>query len=186
MLLVSLISCVVTFRNSLALSILTILVILCSYRKKSKSIEKQLLRLLFYSDLPIAVLLLNMNKMYEVSGLGVFFVCVMTIPLFYSVLIMFALITGYGKILAIDEAVGYKEDVDAGYREEHWNVKSFLLVYFTKIIGLFLFESLLFLFVKDHNIWFDYVKNSNWSGVVLVVIGCILSIRTILLFVKKG
>lgn len=109
----------------------------------------------------------------------------MTIPLFYSALIMFALITGYGKILAIDEAVGYKEGEDVGYREEPWNIKSFLLVYFTKVIGLFLFESLLFLFVKDHNIWFDYVKNSNWSGVVLVIIGCILSIMTIMLFIKK-
>lgn len=185
LLLAFLMSCIVTFRNSLLLSILTILVILCSYQKKSKSVEKQLIRLLFYSDLPIAVLLLNMNKMYEVSGLGVFFVCVMTIPLFYSALIMFALITGYGKVLAIDEAVGYKEDEDAGYREEPWNIKSFLLVYSTKVIGLFLFESLLFLFVKDHNVWFDYVKNSNWSGVVLVIIGCILSMMTIMLFIKK-
>lgn len=185
LLLVFLISCVVTFRNSLVLTVLTILIVFWIHRKKQKSIDKLLLKLLFYSDLPIAVLLLNMNRMYEVSGLGIFFVCVMTIPLFYSALIMFALITGYGKILAIDEAVGYKEVVDAGYREEHWNIKSFLLVYSTKIIGLFLFESLLFLFVKDHNVWFDYVKNSNWSGVVLVIIGCILSIMTIMLFIKK-
>lgn len=185
LLLVFLISCVVIFRNSLALSILTILVILCSYQKKSRSIEKQLIRLLFYSDLPIAVLLLNMNKMYGVSGLGIFFVCIMTIPLFYSALIMFALITGYGKILAIDEAVGYKEVVDAGYREETCNIKSFLLVYSTKIIGLFLFESLLFLFVKDHDVWVNYVKDSNWSGIIFVVIGCILSIMTIMLFIKK-
>lgn len=185
LLLVFLMSCIVTFRNSLVLTILTILIVFCIHRKKSKSIEKQLIRLLFYSDLPIAVLLLNMNRMYEVSGLGIFFVCVMTIPLFYSALIVFALITGYGKILAIDEAVGYKEIVDAGYREESFNIKSFLLVYSIKIVGLFLFESLLFLFVKNHDIWFDYVKNSNWSGVVLVIIGCVLSIMTIMLFIKK-
>lgn len=184
LLLAFLMSCVVTFRNSLVLTILTILIVFWIH-KKSKSIEKQLIRLLFYSDLPIAVLLLNMNRIYKVSGLGIFFVCVMTIPLFYSALIMLALITGYGKVLAIDEAAGYKEVVDAGYREDSWNIKSFLLVYSTKIIGLFLFESLLFLFVKDHSIWFDYVKNSNWSGVVLVIIGCILSIMTIMLFIKK-
>lgn len=185
LLLAFLMSCIVTFRNSLVLSVLTILIVFWIHKKKSKSIEKQLIRLLFYSDLPIVVLLLNMNKMYEVSRLGIFFVCVMTIPLFYSAVIMFALITGYGKILAIDEAVGYKEVVDAGYREEHWSIKSILLVYSTKIIGLFLFESLLFLFVKDHNVWFDYVKNSNWSGIVLVIIGCVLSIMTIMLFIKK-
>ena len=185
LLLAFLMSCIVTFRNSLVLSVLTILIVFWIHKKKSKSIEKQLIRLLFYSDLPIVVLLLNMNKMYEVSRLGIFFVCVMTIPLFYSALIMFALITGYGKILAIDEAVGYKEVVDAGYREEHWSIKSILLVYSTKIIGLFLFEWLLFLFVKDHDIWFNYVKNSNWSGVILVTIGCILSIMTIILFIKK-
>lgn len=185
MLLAFLMSCIVTFRNSLVLSVLTILVVFWIHKKSPKSIEKQLLRLLFYSDLPIVVLLLNMNKMYGVSGLGIFFVCVMTIPLFYSALIMSALITGYEKILAIDEAVGYKEVVGAGYREEPWNIKSFLLVYSTKIVGLFLFEWLLFLFVKDHNVWFDYVKNSNWSGVVLVIIGCILSIMTIMLFIKK-
>lgn len=185
LLLTFLMSCIVTFRNSLVLTILTILIVVLIHKKSSKSTEKQLIRLLFYSDLPIAVLLLNMNRMYEVSGLGIFFVCVMTIPLFYSALIMFALVAGYGKILAIDEAVGYKEVVDAGYREEHWNTKSFLLVYSTKIIGLFLFEWLLLLFVKDHNVWFDYVKTSNWSGVVLVIIGCILSIMTIMLFIKK-
>lgn len=185
LLLAFLMSCIVTFRNSLVLSVLTILIVVLIHKKSPKSIEKQLLRLLFYSDLPIAVLLLHMNRMYEVSGLGIFFVCVMTIPLFYSALIMFTLITGYGKVLAIDEAVGYKEVVDAGYREEPWNIKSFLLVYSIKVIGLFLFESLSFLFVKDHNIWFDYVKNSNWSGVVLVIIGCILSIMTIMLFIKK-
>ena len=185
LLLAFLMSCIITFRNSLVLSVLTILIVFWIHRKSPKSIEKQLIRLLFYSDLPIVVLLLNMNRIYGVSGLGIFFVCVMTIPLFYSALIMFALTTGYGKILAIDEAVGYKEVVDAGYREEHWNIKSFLLVYSTKIIGLFLFEWLLLLFVKDHDVWFDYVKNSNWSGVVLVIIGCILSIMTIMLFIKK-
>lgn len=58
-------------------------------------------------------------------------------------------------------------------------------MYSIKVIGLFLTESLLFLFVKDHNIWFDYVENSSWSGIVLVVIGCILSIKTITLFIEK-
>lgn len=47
LLLVFLISCVVTFRNSLALSILTILVILCSYKMKSKSIENYFLNYYF-------------------------------------------------------------------------------------------------------------------------------------------
>lgn len=185
LLLVFLISCVVTFRNSLVLSILTISVVLYSYQKKSKSIDKLLLKLLFYSDLPIAVLLLNMNRMYGVSGLGIFFVCIMTIPLFYSALILFALTANYGKMFAMDEAVGYEEVLDKGYIEKSWNIKSLLFVYSIKVIGLFLTESLLFLFVKDHNMWFDYVKNSSWSGIVLVVIGCILSIKTITLFIEK-
>lgn len=185
LLLIFLISCIVTFRNSLVLSILTISVVLYSYQKKSKSIDKLLLKLLFYSDLPIAVLLLNMNRMYEVSGLGLFFVGVMTIPLFYSGLILFALTMNYGKIFAIDEAVGYEEVLDRGYIEKSWNIKSLLFVYSVKIIGFFLTESLLFAFVKDHNVWFDYVKNSSWSGIVLVVIGCILSIKTITLFIEK-
>lgn len=185
LLLIFLISCIVTFRNSLVLSILTISVVLYSYQKKSKSIDKLLLKLLFYSDLPIAVLLLNMNRMYEVSGLGLFFVGVMTIPLFYSGLILFALTMNYGKIFAIDEAVGYEEVLDRRYIEKSWNIKSLLFVYSVKIIGFFLTESLLFAFVKDHNVWFDYVKNSSWSGIVLVVIGCILSIKTITLFIEK-
>lgn len=58
-------------------------------------------------------------------------------------------------------------------------------MYSVKIIGFFLTESLLFAFVKDHNVWFDYVKNSSWSWIVLVVIGCILSIKTITLFIEK-
>ena len=185
LLLIFLINCIVTFRNSLVLSILTISVVLYSYQKKSKSIDKLLLKLLFYSDLPIAVLLLNMNRMYEVSGLGLFFVGVMTIPLFYSGLILFALTMNYGKIFAIDEAVGYEEVLDRGYIEKSWNIKLLLFVYSVKIIGFFLTESLLFAFVKDHNVWFDYVKNSSWSGIVLVVIGCILSIKTITLFIEK-
>lgn len=185
LLLVFLISCVITFRNSLVLTVLTMLVVFWIHKKSPKSIERQLLKLLFYSDLPIAVLLLNMNRMYEISGLGLFFVGVMTIPLFYSGLILFALTVNYGKMFAIDEAVGYEEVLDRGYIEKSWNIKSLLLVYSTKIIGLFLLESLLFLFVRNHNIWFDYVKNSNWSGVVLVIIGCILSVRTIILFIKK-
>ena len=185
LLLVFLLSCTVTFRNSLVLSMLMPLVILCGYKKSTKSIDKQLIRLLFYSDLPIAVLLLNMNRMYEISVLGMFFICVMTIPLFYSALILFALTANYGKMFAMDEAVGYEEVLDKGYIEKSWSIKSLILVYSTKIIGLFLVESLLFLFVKDHNVWFDYVKNSNWSGIVLVIIGCILSIKTITLFIRR-
>lgn len=158
MLLAFLLSCVATFKNSLALSVLAILIVFWIHKKNPKSIEKQLLKLLFYSDLPIAVLLLNMNRMYEVSGLGLFFVGVMTIPLFYSGLILFALIVNYGKMFAIDEAVGYEEVLDRGYIEKSWNIKSLLFVYSIKVIGLFLIESLLFLFVKDHNMWFDYVK----------------------------
>ena len=185
LLLAFLLSCVATFKNSLALSVLAILIVFWIHKKNPKSIEKQLLKLLFYSDLPIAVLLLNMNRMYEVSGLGLFFVGVMTIPLFYSGLILFALIVNYGKMFAIDEAVGYEEVLDRGYIEKSWNIKSLLFVYSIKVIGLFLIESLLFLFVKDHNMWFDYVKNSNWSGVVFVIIGCILSVKTITLFIEK-
>lgn len=185
LLLAFLISCIVTFRNSLVLSMLTLLIIILSYKKSPKSIEKQLLKLLFYSDLPITVLLLNMNRIYEISGLGLFFVGVMIIPLFYSALILFALTTNYGNMFAIDKAVGYEEVLDRGYIEKSWNIKSLLLVYSTKIIGLFLLESLLFLFVKNHNVWFEYVKNSNWSGIVLIIIGCILSVRTIILFIKK-
>ena len=161
LLLAFLLSCVATFKNSLALSVLAILIIFWIHKKNPKSIEKQLLKLLFYSDLPIAVLLLNMNSMYEISGLGIFFVCVMTIPLFYSALILFALIVNYGKMFAIDEAVGYEEVLDRGYIEKSWNIKSLLFVYSIKVIGLFLSEWLLFLFVKDHNMWFDYVKTSN-------------------------
>ena len=185
LLLVFLISCVITFRSSLVLSVLTISIIVWIHKKNTKSIDKLLLKLLFYSDLPIAVLLLNMNSMYEISGLGIFFVSVMTIPLFYSALILFALTANYGKMFAIDEAVGYEEVLDRGYIEKSWNIKSLLFVYSIKVIGLFLIESLLFLFVKDHNMWFDYVKNSNWSGVVFVIIGCILSIKTITLFIEK-
>ena len=109
----------------------------------------------------------------------------MTIPLFYSALILFALTVNYGKMFAMDEAVGYEEVLDRGYIEKSWNIKSLLFVYSIKVIGLFLIESLLFLFVKDHTIWFDYMKNSSWSGIVLVVIGCILSIKTITLFIEK-
>ena len=185
LLLAFLLSCVATFKNSLALSVLAILIVFWIHKKSPKSIDKQLLRLLFYSDLPIAVLLLNMNKMYEISGLGIFFVSVMTIPLFYSALILFALTVNYGKMFAMDEAVGYEEVLDRGYIEKSWNIKSLLFVYSIKVIGLFLIESLLFLFVKDHTIWFDYMKNSSWSGIVLVVIGCILSIKTITLFIEK-
>ena len=185
LLLALLLSCVATFKNSLALSVLAILIVFWIHKKNPKSIEKQLLKLLFYSDLPIAVLLLNMNSMYEISGLGIFFVGVMTIPLFYSALILFALTANYGKMFAMDEAVGYEEVLDRGYIEKSWNIKSLLFVYSIKVIGLFLTESLLFLFVKDHNVWFDYVKNSSWSGIVLVVIGCILSIKTITLFIEK-
>ena len=185
LLLAFLLSCVVTFKNSLALSVLAILIVFWIHKKNPKSIEKQLLKLLFYSDLPIAVLLLNMNSMYEISGLGIFFVGVMTIPLFYSALILFALTANYGKMFAMDEAVGYEEVLDKGYIEKSWNIKSLLFVYSIKIIGLFLTEWLLFLFVKDHNMWFDYVKNSNWSGIILVIIGCILSVKTIILFIEK-
>ena len=102
LLLVFLLSCTVTFRNSLVLSMLMPLVILCGYKKSTKSIDKQLIRLLFYSDLPIAVLLLNMNRMYEISVLGMFFIGVMTIPVFYSALILFALTANYGKMFAMD------------------------------------------------------------------------------------
>lgn len=185
LLLIFLMSCVATFRNSLVLTMLTILIVFWIHKKSPKAIDKLLLKLLFYSDLPIAVLLLNMNRMYEISGLGIFFVGVMTIPLFYSALILFALTANYGKMFAMDEAVGYEEVLDRGYIEKSWDIKSLLFVYSIKVIGLFLIESLLFLFVKDHNMWFDYVKNSNWSGVVFVIIGCILSIKTITLFIEK-
>lgn len=168
LLLAFLLSCVATFKNSLALSVLAILIVFWIHKKNPKSIEKQLLKLLFYSDLPIAVLLLNMNRMYKISGLGMFFVGVMTIPLFYSALILFALTVNYGKMFAIDEAVGYEEGLDKGYIEKRRSIKSLLFVYSIKVIGLFLTESLLFLFVKDHNIWFDYMKTRVGQGLYLL------------------
>ena len=96
------------FRDHLVLLIVTAVITAVIFKKTEVSIDKQLIRLLLYSDLPIMLLLLNMNRIYHISILGILFVGVMTIPLFYSALIMFALTINYTKVLAIDEAVGYE------------------------------------------------------------------------------
>lgn len=110
----SVLSITVMFRDQLILLIITAIVIVLIFKKSELSIDKQLLKLLFYSDLPLMLLLLNMNRIYHISVLGIMFVVVMTLPLFYSALIMFALITDYVKMLAINEVVGYEEVLDKG------------------------------------------------------------------------
>lgn len=181
----SVLSVAMTFRSSLVLLILTIVVIVLLFKKNEISIGKQLLKLLFYSDIPIMILLLNMNKMYEISGLGLFFVGVMTLPIFYSVLIMFALITDYGKIFAIDEVVGYEDVLDKGYTEKKWSPKSLLIVYVVKLIGIFLFEWLLFAFVKDHDAIIDFLVKLSFSGWALLIIGLCILLKILSLFFEK-
>lgn len=185
LLICSVLSCVVTFRNSLVLSILTIIPIVLTIRKSEVSIDRQLLKLLFYSDIPIMVLLLNMNRIYGISELGLFFVGVMTLPFFYSILIMFALVTDYGKMLAITDVVGYEYALDKGYIEKSGSLKSFLVVYATKVLGIFLLEWLLFSFVKDHDAIIDFIVKLSLSGWALLIIGLCILLKILSLFFEE-
>ena len=181
----SVLSITVMFRDQLILLIITAIVIVLIFKKSELSIDKQLLKLLFYSDLPLMLLLLNMNRIYHISVLGIMFVVVMTLPLFYSALIMFALITDYVKMLAINEVVGYEEVLDKGYIEKKWSLKAFLLVYATKIVGVSLIEWLLFAFVKDHDAIIDFIVKLSLSGLVLVIIGLYILLKVLSLFLRK-
>lgn len=159
----SVLSITVMFRDQLILLIITAIVIVLIFKKSELSIDKQLLKLLFYSDLPLMLLLLNMNRIYHISVLGIMFVVVMTLPLFYSALIMFALTINYTKVLAIDEAVGYEEVADKGYIEKSWSLKAFLIVYTTKLAGVFSIEWLLFAFIKNHDAIADSIIKLGMS-----------------------
>lgn len=181
----SVLSITVMFRDQLILLIITAIVTVLIFKKSELSIDKQLLKLLFYSDLPLMLLLLNMNRIYHISVLGIMFVVVMTLPLFYSVLIMFALITDYVKMLAIDEVVGYKEILDKGYIEKKWSLKAFLLVYATKVVGVSLIEWLLFAFVKDHDAIIDFIVKLSLSEWVLVIIGLYILLKVLSLFFEE-
>ncbi len=181
----SVLSITVMFRDQLILLIITAIVIVLIFKKSELSIDKQLLKLLFYSDLPLMLLLLNMNRIYHISVLGIMFVVVMTLPLFYSALIMFALITDYVKMLAINEVVGYEEVLDKGYIEKKWSLKAFLLVYATKIVGVSLIEWLLFAFAKDHDAIIDFIVKLSLSGWVLVIIGLYILLKVLSLFFEE-
>ena len=181
----SVLSITVILRDQLILLIITAIVTVLIFKKSELSIDKQLLKLLCYSDLPLMLLLLNMNRIYHISVLGIMFVAVMTLPLFYSVLIMFALITNYVKMLAIDEVVGYEEVADKGYIEKSWSLKAFLIVYTTKLAGVSLIEWLLFAFVKDHDAIIDFIVKLSLSGWVLVIIGLYILLKVLSLFFEK-
>lgn len=160
----SVLSFTMIFRDQLILLIVTAIITVLIFKKTEVSIDKQLVKLLLYSDLPIMLLLLNMNRIYHISILGILFVGVMTIPLFYSALIMFALTTNYTKVLAIDEVVGYEEVADKGYIEKSWSLKEFLIVYTTKLAGIFSIEWLLFAFIKNHDAIADSIIKLGMSG----------------------
>lgn len=181
----SVLSITVMFRDQLILLIITAIVIVLIFKKSELSIDKQLLRLLLYSDLPIMLLLFNMNRIYNISVLGILFVGVMTLPLFYSTLIMFALITNYVKMLAIDEVVGYEEVLDKGYIEKKWSPKAFIMVYTIKVIGISLIEWLLFAFVKDHDAIIDFIVKLSLSRWVLVIIGLYILLKVLSLFFEE-
>ena len=181
----SVLSFTMTFRDQLILLIVTAIITVLIFKKTEVSIDKQLLRLLLYSDLPIMLLLLNMNRIYNISILGVIFVGIMTIPLFYSALIMFAVITNYTKVLAIDEAVGYEEVLDKGYIEKRWSPKTLLIVYVTKIAGIFSIEWLLFEFVKDHDVIIDFIVKLGLSGWALLIIGLYILLKILSLFFEE-
>lgn len=181
----SVLSITVIFRDQLILLIITAIVIVLIFKKTEVSIDKQLVKLLLYSDLPIMLLLLNMNRVYNISHLGILFVGIMTLPFFYSALIMFALTTNYTKVLAIDEAVGYEEVADKGYIEKSWSLKAFLIVYTTKLAGVFSIEWLLFAFVKDHDAIIDFIVKLSLSGWVLVIIGLYILLKVLSLFFEE-
>ena len=172
-------------RNPLVLLAITAIVVVLLFKKTEVSIDKQLCQLLLYSDLPIMLLLLNMNRIYNISILGILFVGVIIIPLFYSALIIFALTTNYTKVLAIDEAVGYEEVDGKGYVERPWSPKAFLIVYITKIAGIFLVEWLLFMFVKNHDAIADSIIKLGMSGWVLVIIGLFILVKILFLFLEE-
>lgn len=178
-------SITVIFRDQLILLIITAIVTVLIFKKSELSIDKQLLKLLLYSDLPIMLLLLNMNRVYNISHLGILFVGIMTLPFFYSALIMFTLTINYTKVLAIDEAVGYEEVADKEYIEKSWSLKAFLIVYATKVIGIFLIEWLLFAFVKDHDAIIDFIVKLSLSGWVLVIIGLYILLKVLSLFFEE-
>lgn len=181
----SVLSFATMFRDHLVLLIVTAVITAVIFKKSEVSIDKQLVKLLLYSDLPIMLLLLNMNRVYNISHLGILFVGIMTLPLFYSALIMFTLTTNYTKVLAIDEAVGYEEVVDKGYIEKSWSLKAFLMVYATKVIGIFLIEWLLFEFVKYHDAIIDFIVKLSLSGWVLVIIGLYILLKVLSLFFEE-
>ena len=181
----SVLSITVMFRDQLILLIITAIVIVLIFKKTEVSIDKQLVKLLLYSDLPIMLLLLNMNRVYNISHLGILFVGIMTLPFFYSVLIMFALTTNYTKVLAIDEAVGYEEVADKGYIEKSWSLKAFLIVYTTKLAGVFSIEWLLFAFIKNHDAIADSIIKLGMSGWVLVIIGLFILVKILFLFLEE-
>jgi hypothetical protein len=181
----SVLSITVMFRDQLILLIITAIVIVLIFKKSEVSIDKQLVKLLLYSDLPIMLLLLNMNRVYNISHLGILFVGIMTLPFFYSALIMFALTINYTKVLAIDEVVGYEEVADKEYIEKSWSLKAFLIVYIIKIVGIFSIEWLLFEFVKDHDAIIDFIVKLSLSGWVLVIIGLYILLKVLSLFFEK-
>ena len=181
----SVISFATMFRNPLILLVITAIVAVLLFEKTELSIDTQLIRLLLYSDLPIMLLLLNMNRIYNISVLGILFVGVMTLPLFYSALIMFALITNYVKMLAIDEVVGYEEVADKGYIEKSWSLKAFIMVYATKIVGIFSIEWLLFAFIKNYDAIEDSIIKLGMSGWVLVIIGLFILVKILFLFLEE-
>jgi len=181
----SVLSFATMFRDHLVLLIVTAVITAVIFKKSEVSIDKQLVKLLLYSDLPIMLLLLNMNRVYNISHLGILFVGIMTLPFFYSALIMFALIINYTKVLAIDEAVGYEEVADKGYIEKSWSLKAFLIVYTTKLAGVFSIEWLLFAFIKDHDAIADSIIKLGMSGWVLVIIGLFILVKILFLFLEE-
>lgn len=181
----SVLSFATMFRDHLVLLIVTAVITAVIFKKSEVSIDKQLVKLLLYSDLPIMLLLLNMNRVYNISHLGILFVGVMTIPLFYSALIMFTLTTNYTKVLAIDEVVGYEEVVDKGYIEKSWSLKALLTVYTTKLAGVFSIEWLLFVFIKNHDAIADSIIKLGMSGWVLVIIGLFILVKILFLFLEE-
>lgn len=181
----SVLSFATMFRDHLVLLIVTAVITAVIFKKSEVSIDKQLVKLLLYSDLPIMLLLLNMNRVYNISHLGILFVGIMTLPFFYSALIMFALTINYTKVLAIDEAVGYEEVLDKGYIEKKWSPKALLIVYATKIAGISLIEWLLFAFIKNHDAIIDFIVKLSLSGWVLVIIGLYILLQVLSLFFEK-
>ena len=181
----SVLSFATMFRDHLVILIVTAVITAVIFKKSEVSIDKQLVKLLLYSDLPIMLLLLNINRVYNISHLGILFVGIMTLPFFYSALIMFALTINYTKVLAIDEAVGYEEVADKGYIEKSWSLKAFLIVYTTKLAGVFSIEWLLFAFIKNHDAIADSIIKLGMSGWVLVIIGLFILVKILFLFLEE-